>query len=110
MNGRRQLRELAAEEPELQAWFKQHGNELLKALGVYFSGDSIEVDNLILALTKIPEYFGGRWKGYKDDIDRARCDVLSPFLRGEAVDRKELRIAVSLLVQKNGCERTSQIP
>jgi hypothetical protein len=97
---RETLAELAAEETQLKVWYKARGKEFCDALGMWPFDENI----LILALAKLKTFFGGRWPGFKDDMDRATCDVLSSFLGGQEVDQAELRLAVSQLVQRfNAC-------
>lgn len=97
--GRDTLKKLAAEETEIKAWLDQHKDDFFQALGLWADEDMI-----VLYLAKMRDFIGGQWSGVKDDIDRAGCDVLSPFLGKQQVDLDELRLAVGLLVQRfNAC-------
>lgn len=99
---RETLAELAADEPEIQAWLVEHREGLEKTLKTHW----FDAKTLVLGLLHLGDANNG-WRGYKDDIDRARCDVLSPFLQGQEVDLSELRTAVCLLAQSynNQCDK-----
>jgi hypothetical protein len=101
------LKKLAAEETKIQEWLKLRKDEFYEALGLWPGDD----DTMVLVLAKLCKFFDGQWSGYKDDIDRAGCDALSPFLRKQEVDQEELRSAVALLVQRfnAACERIHQL-
>lgn len=57
---------------------------------------------MVLALWSLRRYIDGDFPMIKDDIERARCDLLSDFVEGKAVEEKDLRIAVALLMESYG--------
>lgn len=106
MSERREtLKDLAKEELRIAEWLAANKQSFFEAIGCYCPDEM-----MILALAKLPDQLGGRWRGFKDDFDRAACDSLTAFLRGQPVDLEELRLAVSNLVGRfnNCCEAMAQ--
>ncbi len=98
------LQAQATDHPEIAEWLRQHRESFYAALGV---GGGFDDEAMILALVKLVDSLEGRWRGYKDEIDRARCDVIVDYLHStRKVSAKELRIAIALLVQhfNRACE------
>ncbi len=101
------LRDAAAEDRALAEFVKAHYDELCGALGVY----PPKQDDLVLALSRLRRAFSpsAEMPLIKDDVDRARDNVIWAFFRGEAVDKTELRLAVLLLKQSYNalCDRVA---
>lgn len=92
----KKIQALIDDHPKLKAWLQTKcGKSLLDTIGV----STRHADQFVLPLAHLTEFFGGRFRMFKDDIDRARCDVLTDYVQGTTVDEKELLIAVSLLMQ-----------
>lgn len=88
---------------ELRAWWNQHGEAFCDALGCW----PFEREWMLAMLMQVKKYAVGEFPGYKDAIDRRRCEVLVKAMRGEDVDRDELRMGLALMFQayNAACER-----
>jgi|HubBroStandDraft_5_1064220.scaffolds.fasta_scaffold338653_1 hypothetical protein len=91
--------------PKIKPWLDKNKKEMCNAIGM-LTGD----EELIVILMRLSDPTSWpdaiHWREYKDDLGRARDRVLHPFLRGEAVEASELRIAVGMLVSQfnQACE------
>lgn len=74
------------------AFLDKHGKVFYDCLG-YSPGSDADMARL---LDRVTRGFG-RLPGFKDNLDRARCEVLDALLRGEETDLEKIRIAVDLL-------------
>ena len=103
------LKDAAAEDKALVKFVDSHYDELCGALGVH----PFDRRDLVLALSRLRRAFSpsAEMPLIKDDVDRARDNVIWAFFRGEAVDKTELRLAVLLLKQSYNalCDRVAYL-
>jgi hypothetical protein len=68
------LKKLSSEHVKLREWLQMNRDSFCQAIGMWADNDT-----LVLMLVKMREYAGGRFPMFKDDIDRARCDAITPL-------------------------------
>lgn len=81
--------------PKLREWWDANGEAFCEALGFW----PFEREWALALLIQMKDYSVGGWKGYKDSVDRTRCEVLVKAAHGEEVDRDALRLSLALMFQ-----------
>jgi hypothetical protein len=81
--------------PKVAEWLEQNGKEFYEAIGVWPGNEEM----MVLVLSQIPTYIGGRFTIYKNATARERDHILWAFLKGESVAPEDLKSAIALLMQ-----------
>ena len=85
-----------------EAWYAAHGRSFEECFGT-----THHPEVFLPLIARFTRYMFASFPMWKDDVDRARCDVLRAYLEGEDIPHEELATAIGLLMQafSSACDR-----